>query len=364
MENSSAQVKVDDTSAKPSEQAKQQSLLLPVILVLVGMLVMAYPVISTAWNNYGQQRAASEYNKLEQSVPQQVQDYQWENAHAYNEGRETGPILDPWLNRISDDNPEYAQYLNQLNATDVMARLIFPTIKTDLPVYHGTDDKTLQKGLGHLYGSDLPVGGEGTHSIITGHTGLSNATLFDNLNKAKEGDAFYIQVAGHKLKYVVDQIKVVLPHETGDLKPVAGQDYITLITCTPYGINTHRLLVRGHQVPLDEADAEIFDKNNGAGWQWWMYALLAAVLVVGGGLLWWLWRQHNKHATNTTPATNTAPDADPAADTKPAPNTPHTPTDDNHEETLDHGDAPTPPETNTPNNPNNTTHPWWETNND
>lgn len=172
-----------------------------------------------------------------------------------------------------------------------MARLIFPEIKADLPIYHGTSDEVLAKGLGHLYGSDLPVGGVGTHSIITGHTGLTNVTLFDNLRKAKEGDAFYIQVAGHKLKYEIDQIKVVLPHETDDLRPIEGQDYITLITCTPYGINTHRLLVRGHQVPMDPSESNIFDQTHGTGWQWWMYALLVAVFVLGTGFAWWLWRQ-------------------------------------------------------------------------
>lgn len=296
MDNSTVSVMENDTPAEQPEQAKKNRLLIPAILVILGMLLMLYPVVSTAWNNYAQQKAASEYAKMETSVPQQVKDAQWERAHAYNENRTTGPILDPWLNSINDHDPQYAEYLDQLNATDAMARLVFPKIKVDLPVYHGTSDDTLQKGLGHLYGSDLPVGGPGTHSIITGHTGLPNATLFDNLTKAKEGDAFYVQVAGHKLKYVVDQIKVVLPEETGDLKPVEGQDYITLITCTPYGINTHRLLVRGHQVPLDPSDSDVFDKTHGAGWQWWMYALVAVVIAVGAGLGYWLWRQKQKGA--------------------------------------------------------------------
>lgn len=290
----SASTLTRDTSAdQPDqpEQAKKNSMVLPAILVIVGLLVMLYPVVSTALNNYGTSKAAKEFAKLEKSVPQEVKDEQWERAHSYNERQTTGPILDPWLNEVNDHNPEYAAYLDQLNATDVMARLIFPEIQADLPIYHGTSDEVLAKGLGHLYGSDLPVGGVGTHSIITGHTGLTNVTLFDNLRKAKEGDAFYIQVAGHKLKYEIDQIKVVLPHETDDLRPVEGQDYISLITCTPYGINTHRLLVRGHQVPMDPSESKIFDQTHGTGWQWWMYALLVAVLVLGTGFAWWLWRQ-------------------------------------------------------------------------
>lgn len=261
---------------------------LAMVLVILGILVMLYPVASTLWNNHLATKAAQDYAKLEKSIPQEVKNTQWERAHDYNTNRTTGPILDPWLARFDKNNPDYQEYLDQLDANDAMARLIFPEIKADLPVYHGTDHDTLQRGLGHLFGSDLPVGGKGTHSVITGHTGLSNSTMFDHLNDAEEGDAFFIQVSGEKLKYEVDQIKVVLPTETEDLRPVADKDYITLITCTPYGINTHRLLVRGHRVPLDPADNEVFDKNNGAGWQWWMYALVAAAAAVLAVLLWWL----------------------------------------------------------------------------
>lgn len=289
MDNSPVQV-IEDS---PADQDKKTSLVLPALLVILGMLVMLYPVVSTVWNNYGTSKAAAEYAKLETSVPQEVKDTQWDRVHAYNEDRSTGPILDPWLNQIRGNNPEYAVYLEQLNATDAMARFIFPRIKADLPVYHGTDDDTLQKGLGHLFGSDLPVGGEGTHAILTGHTGLSNVTMFDHLKDAKEGDVFYVQVSGHKLKYEVDQIRVVLPHETDGLRPEAGKDLITLITCTPYGINSHRLLVRGHQVPLEPSESAVFDQSHGAGWQWWMYALVAAVLAIALVFAWWLWRQRH-----------------------------------------------------------------------
>lgn len=264
---------------------------LAMVLVILGILVMLYPVASTLWNNHLATQAAQDYAELEQNIPQDVKNTQWEKAHDYNTNRTTGPILDPWLARFDKNNPEYREYLDQLNANDAMARLIFPKVKVDLPVYHGTDSKTLQRGLGHLFGSDLPVGGKDTHSVITGHTGLSNSTMFDNLNKAEEGDAFFVQVSGEKLKYVVDQVKVVLPTETEGLRPVAGKDYITLITCTPYGVNTHRLLVRGHRVPLDESDEDVFNNNHGSGWQWWMYALVAAAAAVLLTLVWWLRKQ-------------------------------------------------------------------------
>ncbi|MGV0408775.1 class C sortase [Corynebacterium resistens] len=271
--------------------SRRQGLAIASILVILGVLVMLYPVVSTVLNNYKTVKAAENYSKMEQSVPQEVKDEQWAAAHSYNKHLTTGPILDPWLAQVDEKNVDYARYLRQLSATDAMARLVFPKIKTDLPVYHGTSDDTLQQGIGHLYGADLPVGGAGTHSVLTGHTGLSNATMFDNLKHAREGDAFYIQVSGHKLKYVVDQIKVVKPNESDDLRPVQGQDYITLITCTPYGINTHRLLVRGHAVPLDEGEDLVFEKSHGAGWQWWMYALAAVAVAITVAFLWWLRRQ-------------------------------------------------------------------------
>ncbi|MDK6302405.1 class C sortase [Corynebacterium sp. UMB9976] len=296
------------TSVEPKKEPRRAnstktSPVLAAVLVILGVLVMLYPVTSTLWNNYVATKVAQDYAKLEKSIPEEVKNTQWDNAHKYNENRTTGPILDPWLARFDENNPDYQEYLDQLDANDAMARLIFPKIKADLPIFHGTDNDTLQKGLGHLFGSDLPVGGKGTHSVITGHTGLANSTMFDHLNKAEKGDAFYIQVSGEKLKYVVDQIKVVLPTETEDLRPEQGKDYITLITCTPYGINTHRLLVRGHQVPLDESDHEIFDKNHGAGWQWWMYALVAAAALVLLLLLRWLLKQKRDNESQETTET-------------------------------------------------------------
>ncbi|MDO5030781.1 MAG: class C sortase [Corynebacterium sp.] len=339
------EAQVEKPEAGKHRQPKKNSLLLPALIVVLGMLVMLYPVISTVWNNHGTTKAAEEYAKLEKGVPQEVLDTQWDSAHAYNENRNTGPILDPWLARIDDGNAEYAAYLKELSETDAMARLVIPSIKVDLPVYHGTEDKTLQKGLGHLYGSDLPVGGEGTHSVITGHTGLSNATLFDNLSKVKEGDAFYVQVTGHKLKYVVDQIKVVLPNETEGLRPVAGKDYITLITCTPYGINTHRLLVRGHQVPMDENDAAILDQTHGPGWQWWMYALVAAAVLVGAGLGWWLWRQKKK-ADETDEVDNNSESDDNV--------------DESAEESTEETAADSDEQSEAPQEPNDDQTSWWE----
>ncbi|MCS6572257.1 class C sortase [Corynebacterium diphtheriae] len=281
-----------DVVEKPQHRKRaKKSNLLPALLVIVGLIVIIYPVVSTQWNNWQQNRAAAEYAKLQTSVPAEVSDKEWEDAHRYNQERVQGPILDPWIDRFVPDNQAYQDYLAVLNSTDAMGRLIIPSVKTDLPIYHGTQEDTLQRGVGHLFGSDLPVGGEGTHSVLTGHTGLPNATLFDNLKDVKENDFFFIQVAGHKLKYQVDQIKVVLPDEVESLRSELGKDLITLVTCTPYGINTHRLLVRGHQVPITEEEKTMLDETQGVVWQWWMYAL-SAVFIIGLILLgWWLAHQ-------------------------------------------------------------------------
>lgn len=263
---------------------------LPTLCVIVGMLLMLYPVVSTLWNNHATNKVAEEYAAIEQSLPEEVKNEQWEKAHEYNANHTPGPILDPWIGYVVGKTPEYDAYLEQLNANQAMARLVIPSIEVDLPIYHGIEEDTLQKGLGHLYGSELPVGGPGTHSIITGHTGLPNATLFDNLRKVKEGDAFFIAVAGHKIKYVVDRISTVLPHQVEELTRDSDKegDYVTLVTCTPYGINTHRLLVRAHAEPITASEAKALEDAGSTVWTWWMYAVLAAIIVIALALAWWL----------------------------------------------------------------------------
>lgn len=275
----------------PQTKRDLKSILVPVILVLLGVAVLVYPVVATQWNNIRQVHVANEYAKFEQHADPVQLNKALEEARKYNLGRNTGPILDPWLAQVAKQNNDYQAYLGQLNSNAAMGRLIVPTGQINLPIYHGTDHEALQKGVGHLFGSDLPVGGESSHSVLTGHTGLPNATLFDHLKDVKEGDAIYVQVSGEKLKYQVDQIKVVLPNESDELRPVDGKDYITLVTCTPYGINSHRLLVRGHQVPMDAEDHEVIDNTKGASWQWWMWALLVGALAVAIVLVAWLRRQ-------------------------------------------------------------------------
>lgn len=264
-------------------------LLVPVLLVLAGLCVLLYPVVATNWNNVQQTRVADEYSKLEQGVSQEVVDQDLTGALEYNETRPSSGILDPWTGQVDEKSPAYQEYEKQLDSFSAMARLVVPSAQINLPVYHGTSDFVLQHGVGHLFGTDLPVGGASRHSVLTGHTGLQNATLFDNLTKVKEGDAIYIQAAGQKLKYQVFKTEVVLPDQVESLARVDGQDLVTLVTCTPYGINTHRLLVHASRVPMDPSDEKYFE-DSGYHLQWWMWAIIAVAIVVLAALVAWIVR--------------------------------------------------------------------------
>ena len=261
----------------------------PPILLLAGILVLLYPVFATQYNNARQERIASEFSAVaEQAGPDAVAE-SLRRADEYNLKASESPILDPWLDAQRPGTAQYQDYLSQLNLNDVMATIKIPSIDVNLPIYHGTDTATLDKGIGHLFGTALPVGGESTHTVLTGHTGLGNATMFDQLTSVKMGDYFYIETAGRHLKYQVTDIRVVLPHETESLNKVEGKDLATLITCTPYGVNTHRLLVTGERVPMDEeAVAAEAAQVKGSVMKPWMIAVLASVAVIltVAGILW------------------------------------------------------------------------------
>ena len=261
----------------------------PPILLLAGILVLLYPVLATQYNNQRQERIASEFSAVaDQAGPDAVAE-SLRRADEYNLKASESPILDPWLDAQRPGTAQYQDYLSQLNLNDVMATIKIPSINVNLPIYHGTENATLDKGIGHLFGTALPVGGESTHTVLTGHTGLGNATMFDQLTSVKMGDVFYIETAGRHLKYQVTDIRVVLPTETESLNKVEGKDLATLITCTPYGINTHRLLVTGERVPMDDdAVAAEAAQVKGSVMKPWMIAVLAsvAVILVIAGTIW------------------------------------------------------------------------------
>ena len=268
----------------------------PPILLLAGILVLLYPVFATQYNNARQERIASEFSAVAENAGPDAVAESLRRADEYNLKASASPILDPWLDAQRPGTAQYQDYLSQLNLNDVMATIKIPSIDVNLPIYHGTDTATLDKGIGHLFGTALPVGGESTHTVLTGHTGLGNATMFDQLTSVKMGDYFYIETAGRHLKYQVTDIRVVLPHETESLNKVEGKDLATLITCTPYGVNTHRLLVTGERVPMDEeAVAAEAAHVKGAVMKPWMIAVLAsvAVILLVAGILWLRSRKRN-----------------------------------------------------------------------
>ena len=283
------------TPNKPKQVSVFRRVVVPALIILVGISVLLYPVVSTQWNNYIQRKVIEEYSSEITEVPQEQLNAAVEAAREYNANSGGGLILDPWLARVSEDNQEYQRYLEQLSGLQAMSQVSIPSIDSSLPVYHGTTEEVLQKGLGHLYGTSLPVGGEGTHSVITGHTGLTTSTMWDNLVDVKEGDAIYVNTFGEKMKYQVTSTEVVLPHETESLAQQPDKDLITLITCTPYGVNSHRLLVHAERVPLDPEDETAFDKKNGI-LQWWMWALLIIAMLAIAYLLHWIRKERRKAA--------------------------------------------------------------------
>ena len=276
---------------------------LPLVLVLVGVAVLLYPVMATQHNNDEQQRLAKMYTATVNSAGPETIAKERASAETYNNNLESAPILDPWLESQRPDTPQYQAYLHEMDIDPVMARIVIPSIHVSLPIYHGTDSRTLTEGVGHLFGTSLPIGGPSTHAVLTGHTGLSTATMFDNLTQVKKGDAFYVSSLGQTLKYEITDITVVKPDETDSLRKVPGRDLVTLITCTPYGVNSHRLLVTGERVPMDPTAAAAEEaKALPAPMQTWMKAIIVAVViilaVVVGILvrLWWTRRRRSRGA--------------------------------------------------------------------
>ena len=229
---------------------KNLSTILLLIVFFIGLSLLLYPSVSDYWNSMHQSRAIASYAGEVAQLDTQRYDALWEAARGYNAalaGRSNTYLL------TEEQKAQYEALLD-VAGLGVMGYVEIPAIKCALPIYHGTDEAVLQIAVGHLEWSSLPVGGESTHCVISGHRGLPSARLFTDLDKLVEGDIFLLRVLDEVLTYEVDQIRIVEPQEVDDLGITAGEDLCTLVTCTPYGINTHRLLVRGHRVE-NRADA-------------------------------------------------------------------------------------------------------------
>jgi sortase A len=223
------------------------------IILAVGLAIISYPTFSNWWNTRHATRAIAGYVEAVKQLDDGSKQEIIEKAREYNSNLSAG--VDFELTET-----EYAEYesILDISGTGIMGYIQIPSINVNLPIYHGTDEAVLQIAVGHIAGSSFPVGGEGTHAVLSGHRGLPSARLFTDLDKMTEGDIFTITVLDEVVTYQVDQIRIVLPEETGELAIVDGKDYCTLVTCTPYGINSHRMLVRGHRIDnLDEEQALI-----------------------------------------------------------------------------------------------------------
>lgn len=215
-----------------------------VLLLLAGVSLLLYPSLSDYWNSMHQTRAIASYAETVSQLDTAQYDEMWKAAQDYNRSlaqRETAFAL-------TDEQKAAYERLLDVSGLGVMGYIEIPEIDCSLPIYHGTEESVLQVAVGHLEWSNLPVGGEGTHCVLSGHRGLPSAKLFTNLDKLAVGDTFLLRVLDEVLAYEVDQILIVEPEQVDALGIVPGEDYCTLVTCTPYGINTHRLLVRGHRV--------------------------------------------------------------------------------------------------------------------
>lgn len=275
------------------------------VIFLAGLSIMLYPTISNYVNQYTQNQVMTKYDGVVAKASKQDLDKHWEEAHSYNEELAQGnaPLGDAFGRDEAgtEVDSRYESILN-LAGNGVMGTVEIPKIKVKLPIYHGTKEAVLQVGIGHLHGTSLPVGGTGTHAVISGHRGLPSAKLFTDLDQLKEGDMILLHVLDGVLAYQVDQIKVVLPTEIDDLEIDPDHDYLTLVTCTPYGVNSHRLLVRGvrtdyEQAEEDQSSSHVTDNSEyeiEINWVPYIITGTIAICLLLLIILYWKWRRYLK----------------------------------------------------------------------
>lgn len=232
---------------------KHMSTIIAILVFITGLSLLLYPTVSNYWNSLHQSRVVANYSDTLAKMDKKEKQYAIDQAVQYNESL----VLNG--NRFSPSDSDLSLYKSLLNAdgTGMMGYITIPEIRCKLAIYHSVDDSVLQVGVGHLEGSSLPVGGSSTHCVISGHRGLVSARLFTDIDRLEKGDLFYLHVYGKVLAYEVDKISVVEPEDYGPLEIEEGKDLCTLLTCTPYGINTQRLMVRGHRV-VDS----LYDESN------------------------------------------------------------------------------------------------------
>lgn len=255
--------------------------ILVTLFIGASFVMMFYPWISNFVNQHQADITVDNYKKKEKSLSEEQKEEMWKKAQMYNAdlAKNQVELTDPFVESKSaiKSGLIYNNLLN-IDKSGMMCYLEIPCINVNLPVFHGTAASTLERGIGHLEGSSLPVGGKSTHAVLTGHTGLNNAKLFTDLTEVKEGDLFFLHTLGKDLAYRVIEIEVVLPEETQDLLIRKGKDLVTLITCTPYGVNSHRLFVTGIRTKYTPEEKENAKDDRSKNSQWMNEYKKAAII--------------------------------------------------------------------------------------
>lgn len=274
-------------NSKTTEKKKKFSIstLIVVLILIAGICVMLYPTFSDWYNSLHQSRAIADYNEAVDTNSDEQNEELWQQAKEYN-AKLAQRGIDLSLGSKDDTDPEKEEYLKTLDVsgTGIMGYISIPSVHIRLPIYHDTSEGVLQVAVGHLAGTSLPVGGKSTHSVLTGHTGLPSAKLFTDIDQLKEGDTFQIIVLDHTLTYEVDDIRTVLPDQVDSLQIEEGKDLVTLITCTPYGINTHRLLVTGHRIPTPKTEKPSANWKRDALITRLLQALPFIIIIIAAGI--------------------------------------------------------------------------------
>lgn len=276
--------------------------LLTISLFTSAIILMGYPYIANYIFEHRTDSIVETTEKLERNMEDRKREEYADEINKYNQELYSGRIQlqDPFKEMFEEkETGKYNELLN-INKNGIMGTIVIPAINIKLPIYHGTSEKILEKGIGHLEGSSLPLGGENTHAVLTGHTGLSNAKLFTDLSEMKEGEFFFLNILGEQLVYQVNQIRIVLPTDLEELYIKKGKDYCTLVTCTPYGVNTHRLLVRGERVENEgifENKRNFEKKRIESRWmKEYKYALKSSLGMLGGSfILLYFFRKFIRH---------------------------------------------------------------------
>lgn len=222
---------------------RRKQTVIVVVMFVLGLLILSYPFVSSWYNDRQLVDKVNTYQDEVDNIDPEYVKRELKKAQEYNDSLKGEPVKDPFVEGSGRALPE--NYMSVLNYNGLMGVLEIPKINVNLPIQHGSSEDVLKRAIGHLEGTSLPIGSRGGHSMLTGHTGLPDATLLTNLTELQEGDKFYIKVLGRELIYEVDNIKIIIPEEFEKIELTGDEDFVTLVTCTPYGVNSHRLLVRG-----------------------------------------------------------------------------------------------------------------------